>query len=443
MLLVGNGLVLTMGEEQKVIADGAVLIDGAVIKEVGATAELRRRHPAAEFVDAGGKLIMPGQINAHMHLYSTFARGMDTKSAPPKNFLDILNGLWWKLDKLLNKEDIYFSALVPLIECIKTGTTTIIDHHASPYAVKGSLNTLADAARQAGVRAAFCYEVSDRDGEAVAREGIEENSAFLSACRSAADPMVVGLFGLHASFTLSDATLKQCVEAAAVTDAGFHIHVAEGREDLQDSLNRCGMRVVERLHHFGILGPKTIAAHCVHVNDGEIELLRETGTAVVHNPESNMGNAVGAAPVLKMLAAGVKVGLGTDGYTCDMFESAKVADMLQKHTAGDPSVAWAEVPRMLYRNNPAIASALFGGRLGVLQPGAWADVIVVDYTPPTPLTAANWSGHLHFGVLGRCVETTIINGRIRMLNRRLIDLDERAINARSRELAVRLWERVK
>lgn len=442
MLLIGNGRVLTLGEINRVIADGAVLIEGSQIKEVGLTSELRSLYPGAEYIDVRGKLIMPGLINTHMHLYSTFARGMDAKSPAPKSFRDILEGLWWKLDKLLTPEDNYYSALVPLIDCIKSGTTTIIDHHASPRSVRGSLDILARAARETGVRSAFCYEVSDRDGEEIAREGIEENARFIENCRNSGDSMTAGLFGLHASLTLSDRTLAQCRETAAGLGTGFHIHVAEGIEDLEDSLARNGLRVVERLNKFGILGPKTIAAHCVHVNEREIEILRDTTTQVVHNPESNMGNAVGTAPVLNLLQAGVRVGLGTDGYTADMFESAKVANVLQKHAAADPSVAWVEVPRMLYGNNPLIAGELFGGVYGELRPGAQADVIVVDYMPPTPLNEGNWSGHLLFGVSGRAVETTVINGKVRMLRRELVGIDEEAVNARARELARALWQRI-
>ncbi|MDR3602114.1 MAG: putative aminohydrolase SsnA [Desulfosporosinus sp.] len=442
MLIIGNGLVLTMGKSNQVIPKGGVLIEARKIREVGLTSDLQSRFREAEFIDARGKLIMPGMINAHMHLYSTFARGMDSKSKPSKSFRDILEGLWWKLDKLLSLEDVYLSGLTPLIECIKTGTTTIIDHHASPLAIAGSLATLAKAAREIGVRAAFCYEVSDRDGAEIAQAGIKENVNFSAACQADPDPMVAGMFGLHASLTLSDQTLTTCSEAAKRLGVGFHVHVAEGREDLEDCLANYGMRVVERLDKFSILGPKTLAIHCVHIDDHEIDLLKASQTQVVHNPESNMGNAVGVTPVLKMLKLGVKVGLGTDGYTCDMFESAKVANLLHKHAAADPSVAWGEIPQMLYGNNPEIASELFGGKFGELVEGAWADVIVVDYVPPTPLDANNWTGHLLFGVSGRSVETTVINGRVRMLDRKLIDIDEVAIGERSRELAQGIWNRI-
>ena len=442
MLLIGNGTVLTLGKNNRVIPNGAVLILDDKIMEIGLTTDLQTRFPDAKFIDAHGRLIMPGMINTHMHLYSTFARGMDSKSKSPHNFQDILEGLWWKLDKLLSLDDVYYSALTPLIECIKTGTTTIIDHHASPKAIKGSLSLLAKAAKEIGVRAAFCYEVSDRDGAEIAQEGIKENIDFIAACQAKPDCMVAGLFGLHASLTLSDQTLSACSEAAKRQGVGFHVHVAEGVEDLEDCLAKYGLRVVERLEKFNILGPKTIAVHCVHIDDQEIDLLKASHTQVVHNPESNMGNAVGVTPVLKMLSRGVKVGLGTDGYTCDMFESAKVANVLHKHAAADPSVAWGEVPQMLYTNNPQIASDLFGGTLGELAEGAWADVIVVDYLPPTPLEENNWSGHLLFGVSGRAVHTTVINGRVRMLDRKLLDIDEEAICARSRELAQSLWNRI-
>ena len=295
-------------------------------------------------MDVGGKVIMPGLINTHMHLYSTFARGMALKDSPPTNFQEILERLWWRLDKALTEEDVYYSALVPLMDCVKNGTTTIFDHHASPGTVHGSLFTLLKAARAVGIRSCLCYEVSDRDGKEIAEQGIRENVEFINACNRPGDDMAKGMFGLHASLTLSDETLSRCCKENAGTGAGFHIHAAEGRVDLEECLRRHGRRVIERLSDFGVLGSKTIAAHCVHVDDREVDLLKESKTKVVHNPESNMGNAVGYAPVIDMLRRGVQVGLGTDGYTCDMFESLKVANILHKHQLGDPNAGWAEAP---------------------------------------------------------------------------------------------------
>jgi putative selenium metabolism protein SsnA len=253
--------------------------------------------------------------------------------------------------------------------------------------------------------------------------------------------MLQGLFGLHASFTLSDKTLARCREAAEELNAGFHVHTAEGSEDLAQSQRQHGKRIVERFYDLGILGSRTIAAHCVHVDDREIDLLHDTRTNVVHNPESNMGNAVGCAPVLDMLSRGVRVGLGTDGYTCDMFESLKVANLLHKHQTSQPSVAWVEAPAMLFGGNSAIASECFGCIVGKLIPGACADVIIVDYDPPTPLCASNINGHILFGISGRAVDTTIIAGRIVMQDRKLLTMDEKEIMAKARVSAAKLWQR--
>jgi putative selenium metabolism protein SsnA len=441
MLLAGNGTLITQDDQLPLIEDGCVAIQDGLIAEVGGTVDLRRRYPAAKFVNARCRMIMPGLINTHMHLYSTFARGMALKDEAPENFVQILERLWWRLDRVLTLEDVYLSAMVALIDCIKNGTTTIFDHHSSPGAVTGSLFRIAEAVRQTGVRSCLCYEVTDRDGAEVADQSIEENRAFLADCKQSNDSLLRGLFGLHASFTVSDKTVARCTRLAAELDAGFHIHVAEGEADVIQCQREHGARVVERLSNFGILGSKTIAAHCVHVNEAEIELLKDSKTNVVHNPESNMANAVGSAPVLEMIGRGVRVGLGTDGYTTDMFESLKVANALQKHRTGQPGAGWTEIPAMLFAANSAIASESFGRTVGKLIPGAHADLIIVDYDPPTPLHASNIAGHILFGISGRAVVTTIIGGRVVMEDRKLLDLDEHEVMAKARVSAEKLWQR--
>lgn len=439
MLIIGNGPLLTLEPEKPYLDNGAVAIDGNLIAAVGTTAEVKQLYPEAEWLDAKGMLIMPGMTNTHTHLYSAFARGLALKSEPPTNLLQILRRIWWRLDKALIPEDIYYSALVLMIDCIKNGTTAIIDHHASPNDVEGSLELIAKAACETGVRTCLAYEVSDRDGKTVMEKGVEENITAIK--KYGGDGLLSATFGLHASFTLSDATLAACREAAAETNSGFHIHVAEGIQDVEETLSFSGLRVVERLAKHGILGPKTLAAHCVHVTEKEIEILGETGTMVVHNPESNMNNAVGCAPVDDMLANGVIVGLGTDGYTVDMFESLKVASLLRKFVTGNPVVGWVEVPAMVFDNNRMIFNKFFNHTVGRLEPGAYADIILLDYHPPTPLDGSNWFGHFLFGFSSNLVDTTIIDGKVVMRGRRLLNLDEEAITARSRSLAVKLWER--
>ncbi|MCL1964586.1 MAG: amidohydrolase family protein, partial [Firmicutes bacterium] len=263
----------------------------------------------------------------------------------------------------------------------------------------------------------------------------------LSACRKRDGDRLAGLFGLHASFTLSDRTLARCAERIDPRD-GYHLHVAEGALDARDAMDNHRLQVLERLDRFSILRPNTIAVHCISVTDEGIDLLRARGTSVAHNPQSNMNNAVGCARVLRMAGKGVRVGIGTDGYTSDVLESYKVAPILQRHEAKDPSVGFTETAQMLLGGNAAIAAKSFPRPLGVLREGACGDVVIVDYDPPTPLTADNQIGHILFGLTGRMVDTTIVAGRVLMRERQIQTVDSQAVTAKARETAKRLWARV-
>ncbi|MCR5269360.1 MAG: putative aminohydrolase SsnA, partial [Lachnospiraceae bacterium] len=326
MLLVGNGKVITRDAKQPFIEGGAVVIDGDKIKAVGKEKSLRESYPDAAYVNAHGGVIMPGFINTHEHIYSALARGLSIKGYAPKGFLEILDGMWWNIDRHLTLEGTYASAIATYIECIKCGVTTIFDHHASYGSIRTSLSTIEKAAKKAGIRSCLCYEVSDRDGGGKMREAALENEEFLQHAKEDKSHMIAGMFGLHASFTLSDDTLDYCREHTP-EGSGYHIHVAEGIEDLHDCLKKHGKRIVDRLMDHGILGDRTLLAHCIYVNDHEMELIRETDTMVVHNPESNMGNACGCPPTMEMVHKGILTGLGTDGYTHDMTESYKVANL--------------------------------------------------------------------------------------------------------------------
>ncbi|MBU4484123.1 amidohydrolase family protein, partial [bacterium] len=301
-MLVKNGTVVC---PDRIIADGAVYIENGIIADIGEKSTFEKKYKD-DHVDACGGLIMPGLINTHMHFYSTFARGMSLDGKSATNFVEILEKLWWRLDKKLTEEDIYYSALIPLIESVKCGTTTIIDHHASPFAVEGSLELLAKAVEEIGLRASLCYEISDRDGKEIADSGIAENVRFIKEHKGS--DVLSGLMGLHASFTISDETLEKAVSEASSLNVGCHVHVAEDKADLDDSKSKYEMGVVERLNSRGVLGPNTIAGHCIHISDKEIDLLADTKTNVVHNPESNMNNAVGCARVIDMFKKNVLVG---------------------------------------------------------------------------------------------------------------------------------------
>lgn len=438
MKIIGNGRMITRNSANPWYDDGAVAFDGGIIKKVGTTAEIRKEFPDAEFIDAKGGVIMPGLINAHNHIYSAFARGLSINGYNPKGFLDILDGMWWTLDRHLKLEQTRYSAIATYIDCIKNGVTTIFDHHASYGEIKDSLFAIGEEAKNYGIRSCLCYEVSDRDGKEKCMEGILENEAFIKYAQKDDSDIIAGMFGLHAQFTLSDETLYQC-NAHRPEGAGYHIHVAEGIEDLHDCLGKYGKRIVNRLFDMDMLGPQTLTAHCIYVNPHEMDLLKETDTMVVHNPESNMGNACGCPPTMEIFRKGILTGLGTDGYTNDMFESMKVANVLHKHNSCNPNEAWAEVPAMLFEGNAKIANRYFKTPLGVLKEDAAADVIVVDYDPLTPMDVTNYSGHILFGMMGRSVKTTVANGRVLMKDRELIGIDEAKVMAECRSQAKKLW----
>ena len=440
MLLLGNGRLVTR-DNGLFIENGAVVTDGNLILDVGETDALRARYPQAEFIDANGGLIMPGLINTHNHIYSAFARGLSIKGYSPRDFGDILEGMWWKIDRLLTKENDSLSAYAVYIDCIKNGVTTVFDHHASYFDIPGSLDTIADAAKELGVRTSLCYEVSDRDGEAKMKEAVLENARMIRRAEGDSSDMLKGMMGLHAAFTLSDETLALCKSHTPET-TGFHIHVAEGPGDQVDSLKKYGKRIVERLWEQGILGEKTLAVHCVHVSPAEMRILKETDSMVVHNPESNMGNAVGCGPVIRLFEEGILLGLGTDGYTNDMLESYKVGNIIHKHNLCDPTVAWGEIPAMLFENNPLIAGRFFSRPLGVLKKGAYADVVVTDYDPLTPMDGSNVNGHILFGMNGRSVVTTVCNGKVLMRDRKVLVADEAAVMSECRKSSAKLWQSI-
>ncbi|HHS97708.1 MAG TPA: putative aminohydrolase SsnA [Chloroflexi bacterium] len=440
-MLITHARIATFGPEPELIEDGALLIRGETIAEVGTTMELTTRHPREERWDAEGQLVMPAAVCGHTHFYGAFARGMAIPGEPPSNFPQILERLWWRLDKALTLEDVRYSALVCLIDAIRHGTTTLIDHHASPNAIAGSLDVIAEAVEQAGLRASLCYEVTDRDGPERARAGIEENVRF---AREGLGPHLAASFGLHASLTLSDETLADCVAAAQELGLGFHIHVAEDVADQEDSLRKSGKRVVHRLRDAGVLGPKTIAVHCVHVDEGEIQTLAETGTWVTHQPRSNMNNGVGVAPVEEMVRAGVRVALGNDGFSNNMFAEMKAAYLVHKLAQRDPRAMPGDlVMRLAYENNAALARIFWPElTLGQITSGAAADLVFLEYHPTTPLTADNLPWHILFGVEASVITATVSAGRVLMRDRRLLTLDEEEITARSRELAAKVWKRL-
>ena len=438
MQLLLNGRLITRDPQQPYFEKGAVAFEGTKIVAVGEEAALCAQYPDAKRIDTKGGVIMPAFINAHTHIYSALARGLSIVGNNPTNFYEVLDGTWWAIDRKLTLKGTKASADALYIDCIKQGVTTIFDHHASYCEIPGSLFEIAKSAKEFGIRSCLCYEVSDRDGEEKCLQGIQENADFITYCEKENDPMLKAMFGGHALFTISDKTFDRMV-AANNGRTGYHIHVSEGMNDVYDSLLNYGRRPVQRLQDHGILGPKTILGHCIHVNTAEIEIIKETGTMVVNNPESNMGNAVGICPVLPLYKNGILLGMGTDAYTNDMLESLKVALCSQRSNACMPNVAWCEVTDMLFKNNAKIGARYFPDELGVLKAGAAADIIVMDYKPFTPFSDANIDGHMLFGMMGKNCRTTIINGKVLYKDREFVGIDEDKINAWCMEQSKKLW----
>ena len=437
MIIIGNGRLVTRDPAAPFYENGAVAVDGNTIRKVGETAAIRGEFPEAEYVDAKGGVIMPAFINTHEHIYSAMARGLSIKGYDPKGFLEILDGMWWTIDRHLTNEATRQSARVTYLDSIKNGVTTVFDHHASFGEIHDSLFAIEDAAKEFGLRTCLCYEISDRDGMDKAKEAVMENAAWIKHALADDSDMIAGMMGMHAQFTISDETMALAA-ANKPDEVGYHIHVAEGIEDLHHCLKHYGKWIVDRLMDCNILGSKTLLAHCIYVNPHEMELIKETDTMVVHNPESNMGNACGCPPTMEIVHRGILTGLGTDGYTQDMLESYKVANVLHKHHLCDPNAAWSEVPQMLFEGNAKIAGRYFKKPLGILKEGAAADVIVADYIPRTPMTKDNINSHIVFGMTGRSVVTTMCNGKILMKDRELIGVDEEKVLYEVREEAKKL-----
>ena len=438
MLLIGNGKVITRDKENPYLEQGAVVTDGENIKEVGNLEAMKEKYPEAEFVDAHGGVIMPGLINAHTHIYSGLARGLSIAGNNPTNFLEVLEGTWWAIDRKLDLDGTRACAWATVLDCIRDGVTTIFDHHASFGEIPGSLFAIRDVVKEAGIRSCLCYEVSERDGEEKTAQSIQENADFATWAKEADDSMIKAMFGGHALFTISDQTFEKMVEANDGM-TGFHIHVAEGMNDVYDSLRNYGCRPINRLLYNGILGEKTLLGHCIHVSPAEMDIIKETGTMVVNNPQSNQGNAVGCSPVLQMMDRGIVVGMGTDAYTHDMLESMKAFLTIQRHNAMLPNVGWCEDVTMQFENNRIIAEKYFGKTLGILKEGAAADIIIMDYKPFTPFSDENIDGHMIFGMEGKNCRTTIINGKVVYKDREFTCLDEDQINAWTMEQSKKLW----
>lgn len=436
MKLYANALVITNDRNNTVYETGSVGVEGGVITFVGSEEDLQNTSQV-DRVDLCGQVIMPGQILGHTHLYSYLARGLSPLGAP-KGFVEQLEEMWWRLDRALMLDDVYWSAKGGCLEALLSGTTTVIDHHASPSCIRGSLEAVARGMTEVGIRGALAYEITDRNGEAGAREGLEENIDGLKLAETKPGLLAARL-GLHASFTLSDKTLDLVADRR--DGLGIHVHVAEDRADVASARKIHGSGVIACFSKRELLDENGILVHGVHLEPDEYDALAASSAFLVHNPRSNMNNGVGVADLSLCDSTGVKLALGSDGMGPDPAPEAMAALLLQRHRAGNPSVAWSLVQRMYCQGNPELASRTFGIPLGRLEIGAAADLVVRRYSPPTPLTSQTWWGHFLFGISTSPVERVLVAGEELIRDGLPVHIDPELVRYECRQRAAELWTR--
>ena len=414
-----------------------IAIDGRTIVEVGKG--LSAKYPGATRESPGG-YVSPGLVCSHNHFYSALARGLSVAIAPSKDFAQQLVNLWWRLDRALDEGIVRASGLAGAADAAAMGVTAVVDHHASPGFIDGSLGVLREGFDTVGIRGVLCYEATDRNGRAGADAGVRENVRFANSVdaerKAGGDPMVEAAIGAHAPFTVDDRTLAALASACKSTGRGLHIHVAEDKFDAVDSRYRYGKDICVRLDEAGLLGPKTILGHGLFLSASEVDLVNERDSFIAHNARSNMNNFVGYNDKIGQYRNAV---LGTDGIGSDMLEEANFA--FYKHHDSGGTMWMDSFLEMLQNGNRLLERYFPGKRFGRVEAGYEADLAFWDYDPPTPLEGGNVAGHAAFGMSSRMVSSTMVGGKYIVKNRKPL-FDTRAIAAMGRSETRRLWQRM-
>ena len=416
-----------------------IAIEGSLIKEVGAG--LAAKYPTAEVREMNGKLVMPGIVCSHNHFYSGLARGIMANIKPCPNFISTLKNLWWRLDRVIDEESLYYSGLICSLDAIKSGCTAVIDHHASPNYIAGSLNTLRKGFLKAGLRGMTCYETTQRNGgEAELRAGVDENIAFakqIDAAKAKGDePYLVEChIGAHAPFTVGDSGMEMMADAVKSTGRGLHIHVAEDLYDVAHGHDIHSKDLIERMAGFGLINSKTLIGHGLYLSDADIAILNEKDSFLVHNSRSNMNNHVGYNHKLGTLR---NVALGTDGIGADMFEELKFAYFKHRDAGGS---MWPDSFARFLSNGNTLLERNFSAKFGRLEAGYKADLTICNYDSPTPLVAQNIGGHLAFGMGSNVVDSVMVEGKLVYENRSFA-FDVEPIYAEARKHAAAMWKRM-
>lgn len=436
MIILKNAIVIQFFPSQ-VISGVDVVIENEFIKEVGKN--IAGKYKAEKIIDATNKIVAPGIVCAHNHFYSALARGILADIKPSTDFISILKNLWWRLDRALDEESLYYSGLIGALEAIKSGTTSVIDHHASPSLIKGSLSILQKSFEQIGLRGILAYEITDRNGLPGMQEGIEESATFLQKIKNEKPQnglrLIEAAVGGHAPFTLNETTLKLMSELVSATNNGIHLHVAEDKYDSSYSHHHFGKDILERLEDHNLLNEKSILVHGVHLTNNDLEILNQHDAFLVHNPRSNMNNSVGYMNQLNKIK---NLGLGTDGIGANMFEETKFAFFINQEVNG--KLSYSDFMKILQNGN-ILLERYFGSKFGKIEEGFAADVVVLDYQAPTPLQSENLAGHFLFGFSSRDVETVVVNGKL-MYEERTFTFDTSGIYKEAQKAAKKLWSKM-
>ena len=437
-----NGVLVTMDGQRRILEGHSLAMEKDRIVEIGRTEDLDRKYASAEVLDASGRIVMPGLVCSHSHLYGMLLRGASLSITPPSDFTQILQRVWWPVDEALTVEDAYASALVASVEFAKSGVTMFADTYSGPNSISGVLDHIAEAVEEVGIRSFVAFEATERHSMEEGLRGVQENVRFAEKARSKPGSRAKPLFSIHASFTVSDDLIREVKTLAAKYKAPITMHTSEGLGDVHHNLENYGKRTIERLHDIGLLGPEVVLAHCVNVSDEEIHILAKTKTGVAHNPMSNMLNAVGVAPIVRMLERNVNVGLGNDGYVFDMFENIRAAFLLHRVNTRNPN---AIDPYTVLAMATINGARLYGMEkdIGSIETGKKADIVVVKPgILPTPLNAASALGHLVNTVDGGDVEYVFVDGEEIVGKKRLLTFDEEKAQSVSQAAAGKLWGRL-
>ena len=436
-LLVKGGTMVTMDPKRRVIQEATVAVEDGEIVAVGPLGGVVRGFSPDDVIDAKGCIVMPGLICSHTHLYGVALRGAALGVKAPSDFLQILQRIWWPVDEALTNDDAYATTLAAGVESLMNGTTCYADTYSAPNGIEGSLDRIADASNEVGLRGLISFEATERRSEDEGARGLKENLRFIAKKEKG---RTMGMISLHAPFTVSDELISKGAEASRRQRVPLTIHVSEGPNDGYHNMERYGKRSVERLRDTGLLSPRAVLAHCVHLSQSEIELVSKSSASIAHNPMSNMLNAVGVSPLLEMMDQGVNVGLGNDGYVFDMFENMRAAYLLQRVGRRNPNRPTPQEVVEMCTVNAARAYGL--SSLGSIEAGKKGDIIVVrpSFTA-TPFTGSVY-GYIINALRGADVRDVVVDGEVVVRNKQLTTVDLAKAEARVLKTMEGLWKRI-